>query len=742
MKRGTSRAETAVRAKRGNERLHASITRAIGIGLYLALLTPLPVWNGALFPHVTPKVLLFQALVEILCGLALLSALIRPGPATAPVGVSWLSATPMMAGMFLLVSLVSALFGTDPNRSLWGFLDRQDGLVLLAHCLAWLLVFDWHLRTWDSGQRQRLLVRYLTVSFSVSVVAALSVVWQGYQANPEAGASLVGRILGSTARRPGGVMGNPILTGPYLMIHFFWGLFLASAALRAPGRFRAARVAALVAGEALIVTAILAGQTRGVILGMAAGLLVLALYATFSRSLNAVARLGTASALLLLAAAGPALWYFRDAPLVKRVPVLTRLTRMSPGESTTTKNRLLAWRSALRGFQQDPLLGSGHDNVYYVLNRYYDPRQVQFAENFTQRSETWYDKTHNYYLDLLVEKGLAGVLAFLALVFAVVGSLRRLPDRSMALCAAGALAGYLAGNAVAFDGFGSLFGLFLTLGAVSIFEDPIPPSRRRHLSRHERTKDKGPGSAKGVRVFAACGAGVLALCALYANVEMARAIHGYFLARSAFLQDPAAGISRYEDAFRRFSPYHAGEKLNCAYLAVNSVITNRAASRSFDAGELVLRLSREALAAHPNDAQYYVLLNDMYNGLTMYADKGFGAQAEAFGRRALELSPNRQEAMFTLARTYVIAGEPRKAVELNRRMVEADPDFGLGHWFLGLSLMADNQRDNARREIQRALEAGYRFQSPQEMEAVKSLFSESEFAALSRVGGGGPPPPR
>ena len=62
--------------------------------------------------------------------------------------------------------------------------------------------------------------------------------------------------------------------------------------------------------------------------------------------------------------------------------------------------------------------------------------------------------------------------------------------------------------------------------------------------------------------------------------------------------------------------------------------------------------------------------------------------------------------IFFLGRTYILRNEPRRAVELNETMVRSYPDFALGHWFLGLSLIADNVQERAQRRDQAGPSAG------------------------------------
>ena len=49
--------------------------------------------------------------------------------------------------IYLIYSLVNSIFGIDFRRSLWGFVDRQDGLVLWLHFFAWFAVVVWFYST-------------------------------------------------------------------------------------------------------------------------------------------------------------------------------------------------------------------------------------------------------------------------------------------------------------------------------------------------------------------------------------------------------------------------------------------------------------------------------------------------------------------------------------------------------------------------------------------------------------------
>jgi predicted acyltransferase len=132
--------------------------------------------------------------------------------------------------------------------------------VLLAY---WLVLFWMY--------RRKLFLRYVVFSFCVSVAVAISVLLQAYEWRRPGEGFVVWRMFGTTGR-PGGTFDNPIYTGPYLLLHFFWGIFAlrtAGARIRAKhGLVAYAWSGLLLTGECLVLMAIIAGLTRGVILGL------------------------------------------------------------------------------------------------------------------------------------------------------------------------------------------------------------------------------------------------------------------------------------------------------------------------------------------------------------------------------------------------------------------------------------------------------------------------------------------
>ena len=96
----------------------------------LVLLMPLVVTPETVFPFVVGKALYSRALIEI--ALALWLALAARNPAYRPM----LSRVVLAFAIYVAVSLLAGLTGVSPQRSLWSTYERMQGIVDLAHWLA------------------------------------------------------------------------------------------------------------------------------------------------------------------------------------------------------------------------------------------------------------------------------------------------------------------------------------------------------------------------------------------------------------------------------------------------------------------------------------------------------------------------------------------------------------------------------------------------------------------------------
>ncbi len=82
------------------------------------------------------------------------------------------------------------------------------------------------------------------------------------------------------------------------------------------------------------------------------------------------------------------------------------------------------------------------------------------------------------------------------------------------------------------------------------------------------------------------------------------------------------------------------------------------------------------------------------------------ARAEKFFLRAADINPQYAQAWAELGTNSYLAGGYSKAAEYFRKALAIDPGQAANHYFLGLALEKDRQRDEALREYRRAVELG------------------------------------
>lgn len=344
-----------------------------------------------------------------------------------------------------LVTALAMLLGTlgsaVPVVSFWGNYRRALGLLAWLACLVLCLATATTLRSPSAFQRLRRAV--LVAALPLSLYAILqrfgidSVPWQVTGDQPAE------RAFAST--------GNPILLGAFLVL----ALPLAAAGLAeawAGWRARQSGAAAQVAGHALVlalgVGALWASQSRGPVVGLAAGLgLCAVLAAALSgrrRAAAALVVLGLGATLALVGASRAGLAGFG------------RLGGLLDPASRTAQERLLVWDAMADLAASDParaLRGYGPDTLMYVLPAHLPDALVRLTGDQT------YDRAHNIVWEWWVAGGLPGALALLALYVAAFGVglrlLGLLPSRRAGI---GALACLLGGVALG-------MGLPLLLGA-------------------------------------------------------------------------------------------------------------------------------------------------------------------------------------------------------------------------------------------------------------------------------------
>ena len=533
--------------------------------LGLLLLTPLIVTYRAAYSTIVGKAVYSRALIEIMFAL------------WAPLALGRRSFRPPRSRLLALlfagfgVALLAACFGASLQRSLWSNFERMQGLVDLAHWLVFVLVLVSVVR---SARDWRIL---LGINLGVSSVVGLIAIGMNYEA--------LGALYQLDRQlRVSASLGNPVYLGAYMQANILIGLGLFahsfvrdSAPSPAGGDMRrktglrlGSRTRRILAGSSILVNgwALALTASFGALMGLAAGVGFLAATFTALRvwkvrwSMVAACGVFIASALVLVVSLvserrhGVPDSAGADASLVQRWLTTT-------GIAKSYRTRADAWEAGAGGFLERPVLGWGPENFIVPLGKH---------STSTHRDTQIYDYAHSVPVEEAATKGLAGVLAFLAIWgyafrVIVIAAKRLAPgERIFALLLGGALTGFFAQGLTFFPTTTSSLMYFLLVGGV-IRQESLLRSPERISRAPERLARFAARAArsKTVRLGVATLAVALAAVGLGANRDIYDAARYYSLGLPvpalagsrvpiAETREPSIRFARLERSIATFSP--------------------------------------------------------------------------------------------------------------------------------------------------------------------------------------------
>jgi len=282
---------------------------------------------------------------------------------------------------------------------------------------------------------------------------------------------------------------------------------------------------------------------------------------------------------------------------------------------------------------------------------------------------------------------------------------------------AGAFISYLGAIFFSFDSFGSWFGLYLMLGFLASHGNSLIP-------RIEESAEGG-GRILGInRKFTPFIVSVafFVVFLMYVNYGIWRANLADADAIRYFGRDSSVGIVLFNKSLNYSTPYKSEYQFDLIASVGGAIEKGVPINNLEDTVNFALNEADKAVLAHPNNAGSYTDMLRIYNILgTKGRDPEILSQAEIFGKKSLELSPNRQETLFYLARTALLKNNSKLAVQLTKQAVDIDLTINVSHWYLGLSYIADGQTNEGVAEIKKALELGHKPQNAAEEIFIKNI---------------------
>ena len=607
---------------------HLRVTPQVIFGalVILMLATPLFFVNDSLGAGVvTYKTFIFRVLVELALPLYLYLVITKPQlrpQLKQPIVLALIA--------YLVISLVAALTGIDPERSIWGNFERMGGVFTLFHFL--LLFLYILLLTQLDGHWQKRLVKVLV---GVAAFAALNAV------SAKLGLPTLGPDNSHTDRLAS-TLGNPDFFGSFLCVPLFLAIWLSFDAHK--------RAERLVCGAMAIlcVFGIYLSGTRGAVVGILAGALVGSVIWLIFTANRRLRRYGLSIVGIGLVAVGG---LFELAGNLSQNSLLHRIFSLSGSD---TQARLLEWGTALQGFVSRPFLGVGPENYYYIANKFYNPATYSYDTGY-------FDKPHNLLLELLDTVGPLGLLAYMAVVVLAFWAFYRayksgrLDLRALALFAA-ALVAYEVQDLTAFDTIGPNLTFFVLLGIAgymwhdTVANPAVEPGQSSAIDKARRR----------IAWLSMLPATFVSAAAIYmTNYEPQRIVTDLSVGQSLTNSDPQGAASYYDEAIALPYKFDTAQTASSyANFASHYALVATANEKQAALDELLQSIDflTTATNSHPDDVtvwQWLAESDDTYSGA---AGMPLDPTAEAAARQAVALS-NRPEAGQVLA--AVLIGEQK-----------------------------------------------------------------------------------
>lgn len=634
--------------------------------LFLPLLMPFCVsLNSTPFPFVVFKAVYLSITVGIISLLV----------------INWLFKQPQISlgknylipavGSFFLIIFLSIFFGVNFHNSFWGNFERMEGFVFL---LPFLFYFVLLVLFFKEDKDWRL---FLKASLLVGWVAVLLGVIQYFSSTASPFLTLGG------SNRVYSTLGNFIYLGHFSLYIFWLSLILF---------FQEKTQRWLWLVSALVgVLGVFLAQSRGPFLALVLSLFIFGvgyIFIAAKRRGRVIALAGLGVIIVFLTAA--IVW---QPAFFKKSLVISGLREIKTLEGSAD-TRLMAWQIAWEAFKERPILGWGSFNYQFAFNKFYNPGFLSHGWG-----ETWFDHSHNQFLDTLSNEGILGFVSFFSLfILSAYYLLKKIKqDKTTALVSLSALSllGALVVNYLfAFDSL-STWLYFFTFLAWLVF---WTSSEKKEIAA------KWP-----IKLILVVGI-VVSLIVIYAGFSAWSAAKKDRAALVSFQKDPVTTVDTMKTSIEETGPYAVELRHDFAQ-AINGV--SRPNSANTQEVNLFIKITKEGvamlkdnLAILPNDVRHQLVLEQMYKDLTMVGDNRLN-EAEDLLNNLLVLSPKRQQIYYYLAEIKLLKGDYDGAVAEVQKTLDGTKGVYQGYWFLAKLEGSRSNWTKAKEYLDLAKEQGF-----------------------------------
>jgi putative inorganic carbon (HCO3(-)) transporter len=701
------------------------------VGFFLILTLPLlnlPPWFS---PPDWGKTIVFRVILSILI-FALLSQILSSGGPTSD-----RFSRGVKVGLFLLLALflvyfLATIFSLDRNFSLWGSPYRSGGFVNFAFyiifaILAFLILDEsnWK-KIWD-------------FAIIIGILVSLIAIFQQF--------GLFSKILITFENRPPSTLGGPIFLAIYLLLLSFPTF---SFGIEAGNLFK--KFFYFFSFLLFVFVAIFITQTRAVMVGFLVGFLYFIFFFPFKkRSISLALKI----IIFILFLSGMYGFYYLNTKsipnFIQENKLLSGITQRILIKNMLSDARISDWKVSWQALKAKPILGYGPENFSIGFDKYYNPALPNIEEMLGELI-SWWDRAHNFLLDIGVTAGIPALIIYLLLFGVLFLQLQRTKNQhksaqiSINQCyiphgIQATFLAYLVANFFSFDTFSTYLISFLLIGyslhlisTISINQQNQYKSAS-HIKKEETLPTK-LYKYRGLIIF------LLFLLLIWfiwvfnikpleinSQINTVRYLANNKKCPQAILKmEEILPQKSFLDAFLRLRYFETLERCG-----------NEISENTLEFTKKKIKLLQETIEIQPYYTRSWISLGSLTNVLIESEEnpemiKKLKQEANDYFEKAHQLSPKRQGVFIEWIITDLLTGEYQKAKEKSQQCIDLNERLEDCWWQMALTNIYLDENEKAKENIKIAAEKGYTINSEVSLlELAKAYFQNKDYQELIEI---------
>ncbi len=425
------------------EKLEKYLKYSIIFLFFLCLYSCVFLFKSWIFPYITSKTIPFRIFVELMFLLYVVLMMYYPKyrPKKSIILYSLL--------IFTLILIVTSLFGINSHLSFAGDLERMWGINTWIHLVAFFIVISNIIRT----KKDVSVFLYTLLVFS-SYLAIY-----GYMQRM----GVEGLFQTNITSGFQSFLGNSAYGAGVLMIGSLLSIFLF---------FKTDKIFSKIFAISCLLLqfpALVLSSIRGAQVGFIVSIFILLMFFLFtskSKKVKIIFLVGIFSLFAFLSY----IFINKDSNFIKQSPALSKLSMAFNFDKGTVRTRLISWSGGMKSFNDSPIIGLGMENYYYAFDKYFQADYYNIAA-----TETWFDRAHNMFVEILACNGIFGILGYLFFIFSIIFALFKIYQADKEnnslffIFFLGIIIAYFIQNAFVFDSLGVGVMFFTILALIEVY---------------------------------------------------------------------------------------------------------------------------------------------------------------------------------------------------------------------------------------------------------------------------------